>query len=228
MWDYLSFHSFHLHQPFSISSPVNGIHLYLPEFCSCHDNFYYVLALQSCRSLVKAYDMNPLVHSFTYCFTIPLLLAGAAYKTSWFQRGKPSGIKGSRFLVSASLKHDRASCRQILGSDKRRARDVDCWWSTGVHEIFLFQCEGHVLWYHWFKMNIVKQDTLLLKKDEKNKRSSWFAVCVLYFSSIFAVFFSTFIIFSLIRVYFLWPNWVLACLGLWVVLSLACLARFFF
>ncbi|CAA6663945.1 unnamed protein product [Spirodela intermedia] len=37
---------------------------------------------KSCRSLVKAYDMNPLVHSFTYCFTIPLLLAGAAYKTS--------------------------------------------------------------------------------------------------------------------------------------------------
>ncbi|MQL83417.1 hypothetical protein Taro_015882 [Colocasia esculenta] len=36
----------------------------------------------SCRSLVKAYDMNPLTNSLTYCFSIPLLLVSAVYITS--------------------------------------------------------------------------------------------------------------------------------------------------
>ncbi|XP_010907693.2 putative metallophosphoesterase At3g03305 [Elaeis guineensis] len=35
-----------------------------------------------CRALVKAYDMNPFLHSPLYCFTIPVLLIYAIYRTS--------------------------------------------------------------------------------------------------------------------------------------------------
>uniref|UniRef100_A0A1D1YMW8 Putative metallophosphoesterase At3g03305 n=1 Tax=Anthurium amnicola TaxID=1678845 RepID=A0A1D1YMW8_9ARAE len=39
---------------------------------------------KSCRALGKAYEMNPLFHSFTYCFPVPLLMACAVYKTTAF------------------------------------------------------------------------------------------------------------------------------------------------
>lgn len=35
-----------------------------------------------CRALVKAYDMNPLLHAPVYCFWIPLLLAFTVYTTA--------------------------------------------------------------------------------------------------------------------------------------------------
>ncbi|KAJ6795305.1 putative metallophosphoesterase [Iris pallida] len=35
-----------------------------------------------CRALVKAYDMNPFLHSPVYCFWLPLLLAYVFYKTT--------------------------------------------------------------------------------------------------------------------------------------------------
>ncbi|WOK96483.1 metallophosphoesterase [Canna indica] len=38
--------------------------------------------LKNCRALVKAYDMNPFLHSPIYCFMIPVLLIYAACKTS--------------------------------------------------------------------------------------------------------------------------------------------------
>ncbi|KAG9447054.1 hypothetical protein H6P81_013182 [Aristolochia fimbriata] len=34
-----------------------------------------------CRALFKAYEMNPFLHSFTYCFSIPFLLTYAIYQT---------------------------------------------------------------------------------------------------------------------------------------------------
>ncbi|XP_020592068.1 putative metallophosphoesterase At3g03305 [Phalaenopsis equestris] len=37
---------------------------------------------KQCRALVKAYDMNPFVHSPVYCFWIPLSLAYTIYRTS--------------------------------------------------------------------------------------------------------------------------------------------------
>ncbi|KAL5565817.1 hypothetical protein UlMin_028981 [Ulmus minor] len=36
---------------------------------------------KDCRALVKAYEMNPILHFPVYCFTVPLLLAFAVYKT---------------------------------------------------------------------------------------------------------------------------------------------------
>ncbi|KAK8960889.1 putative metallophosphoesterase [Platanthera guangdongensis] len=36
---------------------------------------------KECRAIVKAYDMNPFLHSPVYCFWIPLSLAYAVYKT---------------------------------------------------------------------------------------------------------------------------------------------------
>ncbi|KAF6138031.1 hypothetical protein GIB67_042936 [Kingdonia uniflora] len=36
---------------------------------------------KSCRALVKAYEMNPFLHSAGYCFPIPVLLAYTVYKT---------------------------------------------------------------------------------------------------------------------------------------------------
>ncbi|KAI0510651.1 hypothetical protein KFK09_011259 [Dendrobium nobile] len=37
---------------------------------------------KQCRAIVKAYDMNPFLHSPIYCFWIPLLLAYTIYRTS--------------------------------------------------------------------------------------------------------------------------------------------------
>lgn len=37
---------------------------------------------KQCRAVVKAYDMNPLLHAPIYCFGIPMLLAYATYTTS--------------------------------------------------------------------------------------------------------------------------------------------------
>ncbi|XP_039119324.1 LOW QUALITY PROTEIN: putative metallophosphoesterase At3g03305 [Dioscorea cayenensis subsp. rotundata] len=37
---------------------------------------------KSCRALVKAYDMNPLLHAPVYCFFVPVILIYAVYKTS--------------------------------------------------------------------------------------------------------------------------------------------------
>ncbi|KAG0478382.1 hypothetical protein HPP92_013101 [Vanilla planifolia] len=37
---------------------------------------------KQCRSLVKAYDMNPFLHAPVYCFWIPALLAFTVYKTT--------------------------------------------------------------------------------------------------------------------------------------------------
>jgi hypothetical protein len=45
----------------------------------------WLLVSQNCRVLIKAYEMNPLLHFPVYSLAIPLLLAYAVYKTRSIQ-----------------------------------------------------------------------------------------------------------------------------------------------
>jgi len=60
---------------------LSFLYLFYSCLVSSFYHTYFTFALQNCRTLVKAYDMNPVLHFLGYGLSIPLLLAYAVSKT---------------------------------------------------------------------------------------------------------------------------------------------------
>jgi len=64
-------------------------------------HFYFILWMQNCWVLMKAYEMNPLVHFPFYSFSIPFLLAYVFYKTFFYLQPTPLKIFACNVFIKA-------------------------------------------------------------------------------------------------------------------------------